>query len=389
MAEDTEMIESRARWERFCPLLVELFPQLQDAGGRIDSPLIRIAEKVTSNLCTVPLNLAVKADHTLPLTGTVKARGGVYEVLLHAETLALKSGVIDPRSKYEILSSPACRALFSKRTISVGSTGNLGFSVGMIGRALGFNVVVHMSNDAKAWKKERLRDLGAVVVEHAGDYTKAVSAARIASRSDASVYFIDDENSLPLFWGYAAAAYDLKAQIEMLGIELSTDNPLDVFLPCGVGGAPGGITYGLKKLYGSAVRCIWVEPTASACMLTQIIAGTKSVCVYDIGLNNVTIADGLAVPSASMLVYRMSGHLIDAIVTVNDQGMREACRSAWESAQLRLEPAAASTIAALDLYYKSEISRKINFPRLTVIWTTGGGHLPDNEFGTLIGDLKM
>jgi hypothetical protein len=134
--------------------------------------------------------------------GSIKARGGVYEVLKWAETLATDGGLLaadDCRSK--LLTDPAIRALLSSREVVVGSTGNLGLSVGLAAATLGMRCTVHMSDDAKAWKKSLLRQRGATVVEHSGNYSEAVTAGRAAAMADPDAHFVDDETSVDLFLG--------------------------------------------------------------------------------------------------------------------------------------------------------------------------------------------
>ena len=201
------------------------------------------------------------------MAGSVKARGGIYEVLKHAEDLAIAAGKLKETDNYEKLCSDEMRAFFNQYTVQVGSTGNLGLSIGISSAAIGFKVKVHMSADARQWKKDLLRSKG-----------------RKLSDADPMSYFVDDEKSVNLFLGYAVAASRLKKQLEEQGVVVDEQHPLIVYIPTGVGGAPGGVAYGLKRVYkniaslrsppSAPLSCWALPPTGTRTSMCMTLAST-------------------------------------------------------------------------------------------------------------------
>ena len=381
--------DARARWDRCAPLLQALFPD-QVTEGIIESPLIPIPKLAARYLPEshrhASNRMFVKADHALPVAGSVKARGGIYEVLCLAERVALTEHLLrDQDDDYGKLASPAAREKFSRYRLLVASTGNLGYAVGTIGRALGFETTVHMSSDARPWKKDRLRKLGARVVEHSADYTSAVAAARAEADAADNAHFVDDERSIELFLGYSVAALRLVEQLQRLDIEVSEKQPLCVYLPCGVGGAPGGVLFGLRAVLGNRAWGFFAEPTASACMTMRLMSHLPpEASVYDIGLDNRTEADGLAVGRASELVVSLVGEQVKGAFTVADDEMFRWLARAYREEGLRLEPSAAAGFPGAFNHVWSLPQHEPVATATHVVWTTGGSRVPEEQFAAML-----
>lgn len=373
----TDIETADALLRRWGPALIRLFPELAVSNGVIESPLIELTDAGPVAGITIPGRALIKADHALPVAGSIKARGGIYEVLAHAENLAVEHGLIAPGGDPLQLISAEARALFASHTVAVGSTGNLGLSIGVMASALGFHAVVHMSHDAKQWKKDRLRKRGVEVVEHRGDYAAAVAAGRAAAAASDRSYFVDDENSRNLFLGYAVAALRLKNQLAELGITVDAAHPLVAYLPCGVGGAPGGITFGLKHVFCDASHCYFAEPCASPAMLVRLASTTGPKSVYDIGLDNLTEADGLAVGEASELVHELVRELVSGVYTVADDDLFTALARLRQTSGVEIEPSAAACFAGARLLGDT-LSQNPNATHL--FWTTGGSFVPAEEY---------
>lgn len=390
----SDIRDADARLRRFAPLLASLFPELEASKGLIESDLIpapRLAERFkTDDGLNIPGMLMVKGDHALPVAGSVKARGGIYAVLKYAEIVAFEAGLIENEADdYTRLGTDRARTVFGRRRLTVGSTGNLGLSIGIVGSALGFSVSVHMSTEAREWKKDLLQARGVDVVTHGADYTAACAAVRKASLDDPQAHFIDDENSPDLFLGYAVSALRLKDQLTGAGLAIGPDRPLFLYLPCGVGGAPGGIAFGARMVFGDSVHPFFAEPVDAPCVALGMVTGKHGdISIYDIGLDLKTDADGLAVSRASRFAGKIMEPLLSGIFTVPDDDLYRHLLALHETEGIDIEPSAAAGFAGPAMLLDTAEGRRYiddygladaMDAAIHIPWATGGLFVPEDR----------
>lgn len=397
-----EVFDARLRVKHFAPLMMKLFPETALNNGVIESDLIKIdnMKKLLNEKknCNIVGDLFIKMDGELAVAGSVKARGGIYEVLCFAEKIALEKGLLaDDEDDHTKLATPLAKEIFSKYTIQVGSTGNLGLSVGIMATALGFKAVVHMSSDAKEWKKALLREKGVTVVEYEGNYSEAVAKGREAASQDEFTHFVDDEKSEDLLLGYSVSAHYLKKQLKKKNVLVDENHPLLVYIPCGVGGAPAGITLGLKLAFGDNVHCFFVEPVSAPCMLLGLVTGLfEHISVQDIGLSGKTEADGLAVSRPSGLASRLIAPFLSGEMTVHDRMLNRYLKALWQTEGLFIEPSACAAFEGVAVLHDAEVGAdsvmnmqgNVINNATHIVWSTGGGLVPEEIRQELINKAE-
>ncbi|AXR44187.1 D-serine ammonia-lyase [Pediococcus pentosaceus] len=385
------IFDAEARFQRFAPYFEVAFPETLPTHGILESPLLKM-DKMKAVLNAEAQNqvkgdLYLKADNYLPISGSIKSRGGIYEVLKFAEKVAMKHGEIVYGDNYAKLNEPRFKDLFGQYGIVVGSTGNLGLSIGIVACKLGFRTSVHMSSDAAQWKKDMLREKGVNVVEYNDNFTHAITEARKSAEADPMAYFIDDEGSYDLFLGYSVAAVRLQAQLKAQNIKVDAEHPLFVYLPAGVGGSPSGVAFGLKKIIGENVHPIFAEPThipsVSLGMMTRL---NDQISVYDAGIDGVTKADGLAVGRPSRIAGKMMDTLLYGIQTFDDQKMMKNVAELHDSENVDVEPSAASGFTILD-DVQAQLEQDYPMENAShIVWATGGSMVPKNDMDQYVAE---
>ncbi|MBR3437765.1 MAG: pyridoxal-phosphate dependent enzyme, partial [Lachnospiraceae bacterium] len=153
----------------------------------------------------------------------------------------------------------------------------------------------------------------------------------------------------------------------------------------GVGGAPSGITFGLKECFGDHVRCLIAEPVEAPSMLLGMATGLHDgISVKDIGLSGKTAADGLAVGRPSKFAGRAVEELVSAAVTVKDERLFVFLRALWEREHIFIEPsAAAGFMGAVRLKDMEKLLSAFTEKQLEnavhIVWATGGSMVPAEE----------
>ncbi len=222
------------------------------------------------------------------------------------------------------------------------SSGNHAQGVAWAARRFGRAATVVMPVDAPRVKLEGARRLGARV-EQVGLTTseRRERAEEMARRSGAVV--VPPFDHPHIMAGQGTVGLEIAEQLEEAharGELQAPTSPALVVVPIGGGGLVSGVAAALKALH-PAVRIVGVEPAGAAAMLRSLEAGAP------VTLDTIdTIADGLKPIRVGDLTFAHCRRLVDAVVTVSDDEIREAVL--WcHRRRLVVEPSGAASVAAL------------------------------------------
>lgn len=211
------------------------------------------------------------------------------------------------------------------------SSGNHAQAVALAGRIRGVRAVVVMPTTAPKVKVEGARRLGAeVVFEGTTSVERKLRAEQIAA--DEGLAMVPPFDHRHIIAGQGT-----------VGLEIARDWPdVDLVLaPIGGGGLASGVAAAVKRMTPKA-RVVGVEPVGAASMRAALDHdGPTMLAEVD------TIADGLMPIISGQLTFEHARDLMDDVVLVTDDAIREAAAFLVHRHKLVVEYSGAATTAAL------------------------------------------
>ncbi|MGA4990770.1 threo-3-hydroxy-L-aspartate ammonia-lyase [Nonomuraea bangladeshensis] len=288
---------------------------------------------------------------------TLDALAGA-EVFVKAENLQ-RVGAFKFRGAYNAISRLTPEQL--ARGIATYSSGNHAQAVALAARELGSSAVIVMPEDTPRLKREATAGYGAEIVTY-DRYTGDRVAIGEALAAERGLTLIPPYEHPHVIAGQGTATLEL---IEEVG-ELDA-----LVVPIGGGGLIAGSATAAKGLL-PGVRVIGVEPEAGDDTRRSLAAGER----VSIPIPR-TIADGMAAEIPGELTFSINRRLVDEVVLVSDDEIRQAMRTAFERMKTVVEPSGATPLAAL-------LAGRLGEPPRRIGVIVSGGNVDVGRFAELL-----
>jgi threonine dehydratase len=281
--------------------------EVEAAAARI-AGRVRRTPVLTSRLLDRELGCQVvaKAEH-LQRIGAFKARGA-FNALLALDEARRARGVIAV------------------------SSGNHGQAVALAAAETGGRAVVVMPEGANPAKVAATRGYGAEVIT-AGVTASSREAVVRRLAEERGLHLVHPFDDLDVMAGQGTAALELLEEVGGLDV---------VLVPVGGGGLISGTAAAVKGR-SPGTRVVGVEPASAADAQASLAAGRRVALPHA----PATIADGVRSLCVGERPFEVMRRLVDEIVTVTEDELRDALAVAWSRTKQLIEPTAALPLAAL------------------------------------------
>ena len=267
------------------------------AGDVRRTPLLRIAGRELGVDCA---ELWLKLEQ-LQVSGSFKARGMFNR--MRANKLP-EAGVV------------------------IASGGNAGIAVAHAARTLGVRSEVFVPETSSRAKREKLAELGAVVVVGGASYAEALAASlERQTESGALLMHAYDQREVVAGAGTLAAEVEADAGVP--------DRAL-----VSVGG--GGLIAGVCAWFGDRCSVEALEPRLAPTLSAARAAGAP----VDVDVSGIA-ADSLGARRIGAIAWSLTQRSLAASHLIADDAIRAAQQALWRELRLAVEPAAALPLAAL------------------------------------------
>jgi threonine dehydratase len=222
------------------------------------------------------------------------------------------------------------------RAVVVASAGNFGQGVAFAARALGVPSVVFTSRNANRAKIDRMRALGATVIESGNDFDDARAASEAYAAEHGAELLVDGDDPR-IAAGAATLAVELTDAVEAGALPALAV----AAVPVGNGALIDGVGAWLRHA-SPATRVVGIQAERADAMTRSFAAGrpidTDRADTYADG-----IASRVAIPRAVELMFGR----VDAMRTVSEEALHEAQAVLTDALGVTVEGAAAASWAGL------------------------------------------
>ncbi|MFD4415383.1 threonine ammonia-lyase [Streptomyces sp. NPDC058476] len=211
------------------------------------------------------------------------------------------------------------------------SAGNHAQGVALASSLLGVRSTVFMPTGAPLPKVAATRDYGAEVRLHGQVVDETLAAAQEYAAETGAVFIHPFDHP------------DIIAGQGTVGLEILEQCPevRTIVVGIGGGGLAAGVALAVKSIRPD-VRIVGVQAEGAAAYPASLAAG-RPVSIE----NPATMADGIKVGRPGDVPFRLIEELVDEVRTVSENNLSSALLLCLERAKLVVEPAGASSVAAL------------------------------------------